>query len=80
MNINKVTDKQVEFLSTIHAEGYETEYWECFDNERSTAIQLRKRGIVEFEDGEYPSKEEEWFMCRMTKEGFDWFVTKEMEK
>jgi len=74
MNVKKITDRQIEFIGTLYNENeYVQAYWECFYHERVVAIQLRKRGVIEFEDGEDPSKEHDFFMARMTNDGYKWF-------
>ena len=67
----RLTPKQKEFLSSIFDESSGQEpFWECFKHERRTAISLYKKGWIEFEDKSPPDSGEEYFMARMTEEGW----------
>lgn len=69
----RITPKQLEFLGTLHNvnEGREP-YWECFRHELRSALALQKKGMIEFEDNVAPTKDDEYFMARMTKKGWAW--------
>jgi len=72
----RITEKQLEFLDTIVFEDDRVPFWECFRHELRQALSLYKKGLIEFEDGVVPTKDDEFFMARLTSAGWDLYETR----
>ena len=64
----KLTPKQKEFLESLveTPELVDQDYFGCEISDGRTAISLQKKGLVEFEDGEFPDVDDEWFHVKIT--------------
>jgi len=74
-NALRISPKQLEFLNSIYyIDSGRESYWECFRNEYRTAIALFNKGMIEFEHGEIPHKDDSHFMARMSEKGWSWRI------